>query len=248
MSLVAEQPRTVTPRHRIAERPGPSLNRSALYRLGGIAAALAVVATAVSVGVFAASPPPGYDEGARAWFEHIQDNKLLGLMSLDLPFLIVSLLMVPVMLALFVALRDARPTHVVVAGVLYLIAIATYLGTNTSIEMLALSDRYAAATTEAQRVALSGGAEALLAAYTGTAFHINYILGQVAGIVFGIAMLHSSLFSRKIAYLMIGGNAFGFLLYVPEVGVALSALSGVILLVWMVLVSRRLLQLAHTTS
>ena len=70
----------------------------------------------------------------------------------------------------------------------------------------------------------------------------------MAGITFGIAMLHSDLFSRRIAYLMIGGNTFGFLLYVPEVGVALSALSGVILLVWMVLVSRRLLQLSHTMS
>lgn len=254
MSLVAEKPlvespATTTPAVPAVAPPAPSAPvTKPLFRLGGIAAALAAIVTPISVSVFAAWPPPGYEEGARVWFEHIQDNKILGLMSLDLPFLIVSLLMVPVMVALFVALRDVRPTQVVIGGVLYLIAIATYFGTNTSLEMLALSDRYAAATTEAQRIALTGGGEALLAAYTGTAFHINYILGQTAGILFGFAMLHSDLFSRKIAYLMIGGNTFGFLLYVPEVGVALSALSGVILLAWMVLVSRRLLQMSHSTS
>jgi hypothetical protein len=222
----------------------PRLNQ--LYRVGGIAAAAAAFLTPISVGVFAMWPPPGYEEGARVWFELIQNNKMLGLLSLDLPFLIITALMVPVMLALFVALREVRPAHIAIAGVLFLVAVATYFGTNTSIEMLSFSYRYAAAATEAQRVSLLGAGEMALAAFNSTAFHVNYILAQIAGILFGLVMLRTQLFSRAIAYLMIGGNAFGFLLYVPEVGVALSAISGVILWLWMILVSRRLLQLARS--
>ena len=249
MSLVAEKPQAVSPRPtRSPERAPTSAAYPSLYRLGGIAAALAAVATPISVGVFAASPPPGYDEGARVWFEHIQENELLGLMSLDLPFLVITLLMIPVMLAIFIALREVRPAHVMIAGVLYVIAVATYFGTNTSIEMLSLSDRFAVATSEAQRISLLGAGESAIGAYNGTAFHVNYILAQIAGIIFGFAMLRSQVFSRAIALLMIGGNAFGFLLYAPEIGIAMSALSGVILWVWMILVSRRLLQLARVQA
>jgi hypothetical protein len=46
---------------------------------------------------------------------------------------------------------------------------------------------------------------------------------------------------------MIGGNALGFGLYVPAVGLALSALSGVILWVWFILIARRFFQLGRTS-
>lgn len=215
-----------------------------LYRVGGFAAAAAAVLTLISVGAFAAAPPPEYDEGARVWFEHLQDNRLLGWLSLDLPFMLVTIALIPAMLAVVAALRHVRPAPVALGAVLYLIAVATFLGTNTSAEMMALSERYAAATGEAQRISLLGGGEALLASFNGAAFHANYILGQIAGVILGFAMLGSGVFRRRLAYLMIGGNLFGFLLYVPRIGIALSAASGVILWFWMVGVSRRLLQLS----
>lgn len=245
MSLVLDEAPLVTPDG--TEQPSPLVGaKSGLYRLAGMAAALAATVTPISIGFFAASPPPDYDEGARVWFEHIQDNEFLGLMSLDLPFLVITVLMIPVMLALFMVLHEVRPVHILAAAVLYVIAVATYFGTNTSIEMLSLSDRFADATTEAQRISLLGAGETAIGAFTSTAFHVNYILAQIAGIIVGVAMLRTHIFSRAIAYLMIGGNAFGFLLYVPEIGVTLSALSGLILWVWMILVSRRLFQMART--
>jgi hypothetical protein len=42
---------------------------------------------------------------------------------------------------------------------------------------------------------------------------------------------------------MIAGNAVGFGLYIPTVGLALSVFSGLVLLAWMILLGRRLLQL-----
>jgi hypothetical protein len=43
---------------------------------------------------------------------------------------------------------------------------------------------------------------------------------------------------------MIAGNALGFGYYLPEFGVAISALSGIVLWGWFFLIGRRLLQLA----
>lgn len=226
----------------------PSSYRAPIYRLGAIAAALGALLTPISVGIFAAFPPPAYDEGASKWFAHIRDNPLLGLMSLDLPFLIVSVLMIFVMLALFIALIRVQPVAAIVGGVIYLVAVATYFGTNTSFELLSLSDRYADAATEIQRVLLLGAGEALLASFNSTAFHINYILAQMAGIVMGIAMLRAQLFSRTVAYLMVAGNLFGFHIYVPRIGLTLSAFSGVILWIWMIFVSRRLFQMARQSN
>jgi hypothetical protein len=60
-------------------------------------------------------------------------------------------------------------------------------------------------------------------------------------------MLRTTIFNRSIGYLMIAGNALGFGLYVPAVGLALSALSGVILWVWFILIARRFFQLGRTS-
>jgi hypothetical protein len=57
-------------------------------------------------------------------------------------------------------------------------------------------------------------------------------------------MLRSDRFGRAIPYTLIAGNVVGFALYLPTVGVALAAFSGLVLWVWYILIARRLFQLA----
>jgi hypothetical protein len=116
------------------------------------------------------------------------------------------------------------------------------------VEMLTLSGQYAGASTAAQQTALLGAGEAMLASYEGTAFHLFYIVGQLAGIIIGAVMLRGTLFTKPIAYTMIVGNAVGFGLYIPTVGLALSVFSGVVLLAWMILLGRRLLRLGAASA
>ena len=240
MSLTVDQPREA-PADLAAGDPS---GRSTLYRLAGVSAAVAALVTPIVIAVFTIWPPP-YDESAEEWFRLYRDNPWLGLMSLDLGLVIVSALLIPVVLGICVALRRTLPALVATAGAVYLVSVAAYFATNTTFEMLSLSSRYAGAATDAERVALLGAGEAMLATFDGTAFHVYYVLGQLAGIALGIIMLRTHLFGRAIPYLMVGGNAFGFLLYVPEVGLALSALSGVILWMWMVIIAPRFFGLAH---
>lgn len=218
-----------------------------LFRLGGFAAILAALITPITIAVFSIWPPP-YDEGAAKWFELLQDNPVLGLVSLDLLFVVVNVLMLAVMLALYVALRRINPAFMTLAIATFLVGLAAFFATNPSIEMLSLSDRYADATSEAERIALLGAGEGLLAGFEGTAFHVNYILAQLAGIVIGAVILRGGAFSRTIGWLMIVGNAVGFGLYLPVVGLGLSAFAGVILWVWLILVARQLIRLGNDTQ
>lgn len=86
--------------------------------------------------------------------------------------------------------------------------------------------------------------QAILAGWEGTAFQVGYLLGQLAGIMIGLVMLKGHRFGRVIPSTPIVGNLVGFGLYLPTVGVAISAFSGLILWVWYLLIARKFLQLA----
>jgi hypothetical protein len=111
--------------------------------------------------------------------------------------------------------------------------------------MATLSDRYAAATTDAQRVTTLGAGEAMLAMWQGTAFQIAYLLGSIAGILLGVVMLHSGVFGKPTGWLAIAANTVGLGLYVPRVGVFIAVFSVVFLEAWYLLLARRLHQLGR---
>lgn len=228
-------------------RPERATDWRPLYRIGGFAAILAAVITPITIAVFSMWPPP-YDDGAARWFELLQDNPVLGLVSLDLLFVVVNILMLPVMVALYVALRRIHTAYMTLAITTFLVGLAAFFATNPSIEMLSLSGQYADATTEAERIMLLGAGEGLLAGFEGTAFHVNYILAQLAGIVIGAVILRGGIFSRGTGWLMVVGNAVGFGLYLPVVGLGLSAFAGVILWVWLILVARQLIRLGNDSQ
>jgi Transposase domain (DUF772)/Transposase DDE domain len=123
--------------------------------------------------------------------------------------------------------------------------VVMYLASNPAIQMAALSDRYAAATTDAQRATALAAGEAMLALWQGTAFHAAYILGSAAGILLGVVMLRSGVFGRPTGWLAVAANAIGLGLYVPRVGVLVAVFSVVFLEVWYLLLARRLYRLGR---
>jgi hypothetical protein len=80
-----------------------------------------------------------------------------------------------IVLALYVALRRISESFMAVATALYFVAIAVYFVSNTVFETLSLSDKYAAATTDAQRAVYLAVGQAMLATFEGTAFHVRYV-------------------------------------------------------------------------
>jgi hypothetical protein len=213
-----------------------------LYKLGGAAALVAVVMIPIQIIAFIVWPPP---TTVGDYFAIFQNNKLIGLVNLDLLILVDNVLGIPLYLALYVALRRVSESFMAIATAFGLIAITLVFASNTSFHMLSLNDQYAAATNDAQRTMLLAAGQAMLTIYNGTAFHVNYILGGIALLIISIVMLRSTVFSKATAYVGILANIIAFGLYVPTIGIFVSIFSVVFLWIWYILISRRLLQLGR---
>jgi len=151
---------------------------SGLCRLGGIAAWILVVyclATMVQLVVLGGQPATASEA-----FSLLERNKILGLLRLDLPTMFAMPLYYLLFLGLFAALRRANYAYVTLSAVLVFAGVTLVLATPTALSMIPLSDKYAAATTEAARVQLQAAGEAVLAAdiWHGTGARIGAILLQ----------------------------------------------------------------------
>jgi len=211
-----------------------------LCKAGGIAALTMLVLMIIQIVIYTVWPPPETVEG---YFTLFKSNWLLGLLSLDLLYIVDSVLLIFIYLALYVVLRKAGESSMLIALVLGLTGIAAYFASNTAFEMLSLSSQYAAATTETQKTMLLTTGQAMLETYTGTAFDIYYVLNTINLFIFSAIMLRSRLFSKTTAYL---GIAAGVLMIVPSsagtIGLYFSLASLVPWAIWLVLVGLRLLQ------
>ena len=151
-----------------------------LYRIGGVAAVLLVVLTVLHAGVFFVA---GLPTTVAEWFALFQESALLGLLAFELLMVVYVVVSVPVVLALYAALRRASPSLMAAYLALSLIGIGAFVAARPGFEMLSLSQSHAAAATDAERsVALAAG-EAMLATFHGTAFWVSYVLGSVGGLL-----------------------------------------------------------------
>jgi hypothetical protein len=111
--------------------------------------------------IFIAWPP----ETVSSYFTLFQHNWLLGLLNLDLLYILSNTLMGLIYLALYAAHRRASESFIAIALTLGLIGIAAYFTSNIAFEMLSLSTQYATATTDAQRAMYRAAGQAMLAIY-----------------------------------------------------------------------------------
>jgi hypothetical protein len=210
-----------------------------LYRVGSAAALTTAILIPIQIAVFLIWPPP-LDGTAADWFELFRDNRLVALVDLDLLLVVDNVLLIPLLLAFYVALNRLAHSAMVIAAVLGLFGVAMYVASNPAIGMARLSDQYAAATTDGRRSAAVAAGEALLANWQGTAFHAAYLLGAIAGILIGLVMLRAAAFGKVTGWMAILGNAVGLGLYLPAVGVYIAVFSVLFLEIWYLLVARKL--------
>lgn len=217
-----------------------------LYKIGGTAALITVALAIMAIIAHIVWTPPGWSPGAAIdWFNRFQENWLLGLLGLDLLIVISLVLGVPLYLALYIALRRAGESAMVIATAIALIGTVLHLTSNTAFEMLLLSEGYAAAATDAQRAMFLAAGEATLTSYYGTAFHVSYVLGYVTKIIIGAVMLRSVVFGKVTGYMGILAGVTGLAFYLPMVGLFFSIVSVLLIAIWYVMVARGLFQLVQ---
>lgn len=214
-----------------------------LYKVGGVVALISLSLIPIQIIILIVWPSPDTVAG---FFAVFQDNWFLGLLNLDLLYMLSMALVVLIYLALYAALRRASQSLMAIALTLGLVGIAVYFASNTSFEMLSLSNQYAAATTDAQRSVLLAAGEAMLAIYKGTAFDVSYVLGAVVVLIVSVVMLRSNIFSKMTAYM---GMLAGVLMLVPStagtIGLTLALACLVPTAIWLILIARRFFQLGH---
>jgi hypothetical protein len=218
-----------------------------LFKMGGVSALMMVGIIIVQMIVFMSAPPP-YEGGAADWFALFQNNKIIGLIDFELLMIVYVFLSLPITLALYVLLRRVSPSFTAIYVVLSLIGIMSFIVARPAFEMLALSNGYTSAATDAEGAVYLSAGETLLAVFHGTAFQVSYVLGSLSGLIISLVMLKTNVFSKTTAYLRIASSVFDFGLYVPVVGMYISIFSVLFLLIWDVLVARRLFQLGRNES
>jgi hypothetical protein len=215
-----------------------------LYRLGAWGALSMTIIIVVQLVFFIIAPPP-LEGSAADWFAFFAQNRTAGLVGFELLLVISVVLSIPLILALYTVLRCSAPSLSALYLVLGLIGVVCFVAARPAIEMLSLSDAYAAAGTGAERAMLLSAGEAAVAVFHGSAFYVSYVLGSLTGLIVSAAMLKSNVFGRAIAYLRIGSSVCDFGLFIPVVGTYIAIFSVFFLFAWNLLVARRLFQLAR---
>ena len=212
-----------------------------LFKVAGAAALFTLAIIPVQVVIYITSPPP---TTALGWFTLFQDSKLLGLLAFELLVIIATVLGIPMTLAFYVVLRRVSESFMAIATVVGLVATAVALSSKPALDMLYLSNQYAAATTDAQRSMLLSAGESLMATVYGTAAQVSYILFAIAPVIVAFVMLKSNVFSKLTAYMGIIANVLALGIYIPRIGIVFGILSVLpFLAIWDILIARRFFQL-----
>lgn len=193
----------------------------------------------VQVVVFMVSPPPETVEG---FFRLYQENWFLGIMSLDLLYILNNVIILFIYLALFLKLYKEKPALCLTALVLGIVGVACYFPTNPAFEILTLSNKYTVASAEYQSQLIAAG-EALLTGYTGTSFDVYYVLNAIVLLLFSWILLKSPQFKKSIGT---WGIIAGIFMIIPStagtVGLIFSLASLVPWIVFLILFVKNFLQ------
>lgn len=217
-----------------------------LWKIGRVASLIMVAIVPIQSVIFVMWPPPATPLG---YFALFNNNWFLGLLSLDLLLIVNNVLLVVIYFALYTVLRRANGPLMTLGLILSLVGVAAYFSSNPSFEMLSLRRQYAAAATETGKLILLSTGQTMLAAYTGTAYNVYYILNAFALLIFSSVLLRSDVFSKATAYSAVTA---GVLMLVPPtvvtIGLYISFLSLIPWMVWLILFSLKMFRLAGIQS
>jgi hypothetical protein len=212
----------------------------AVFTIAIISGSLMLLMIPIQILVYAAWPPPTSTQG---FFDLYNQNPLLGLLSLDLLYILNNVLIVPLYLAIAITLRNHSRVLLPLALILGFIGIAAYYPTNPAFEFLVLAPKYALASSADKVIFLAVG-ETLLANYIGTAFDVYYVLNAFTLISLSALMLKSGIYSKTTSII---GLASGIFMIIPStvgmIGLIFSLLS---LIPWIIFVALLIKQYRKT--
>ena len=230
----------------------PAIDWAHFCRAGGIAAFVFLVyslATMLQITVLGGPP-----SSAAEAFQVLQQNKAVGLLRLDFPTVLVLPFYYVLFFGLFAALKDTDRTHAAIATAVVFIGLTLVLAMPTALPLMALSDRYAAATSVAMKAHYLAAGEAVLATdiWHGTGAYLGGIFVQTGAVWISVVMLRG-VFSKVTACIGIiihGLDLVHIILvpFLPNAAALFMMIGGLGYPVWLWLVGRRLLDAGRSVE
>jgi hypothetical protein len=224
-----------------------------IYWFGGLTSLVLIIYSIATILIvaFIGGPPVTIEE----CFSMLNENKLYGLLRLDLLTVFIMPLYYLLFYSIYIALRQKNKGLMTVSIILVFAGITLFLATPSVFSYLHLSNKYAVATTDIQKSQLLAGGEAILASdmWHGTGAMIGGLLMQTGALLISFVMLKDNAFNRITSYtgivthgLDLAHIVVGFVL--PSVGVILMSVAGPLYLLWFPLIGVRLFRLAQINN
>lgn len=220
----------------------PTKNSSFFYRLGAYGTLFTALLIIFSVIGFFIWPYQGTGASAQEIFLLLQQDLFGGLIALDFPFLVIDLIIVVPLLVLYTALKKVHPHFALLALILGLMAAVTLIFARPVVELITLSNRYAAAATQAERDLYLAAGESLLVLWDGTGWMVTTVFNGISGLISSLLMLKSDVFRPGTAYLGIITSLPGFGFFIPGLAPVLLMLGTFGGILWYILIARDLLR------
>ena len=224
-----------------------------LCTIGGIAAMVLIVYSIITMLLLLiiSGQPATIEE----CYNLLQNNRFIGLLRLDLLTVLIMPFYYLLFLGIWVALRKTHVAYTTLATLLAFIGITLFLATPSVFPLISLSDKYAVATTVAQKDQLIAVGEALLASdmWHNTGAMIGGILMLIATLIISIVMLFSGIFGKTTAVVGILTHGLDLIhiivgTFSPQAGVIIMVIAGPLYLVWFPLLGRDLFRLGRLDS
>ncbi len=183
----------------------------------------------IQIAVFAIWPIP---QSVTAWYQLLQSSTVLGLMHLDVVYIVNNTIVALMYLAFYLSLRKRNESMLLISLLMGLLATAAYYASNPAFEMLSLSRQFVLSASEPERAVLLAAGQTLIAQWKGTAFDIYYILSAICLILISVAMFKSAFYSKAMAWIGLSSGVFMLIPSTVEtIGVYFSLVS---LIPWVV--------------
>lgn len=229
------------------------LRGQALYRGAGVAAFVQLACTFMTIMVVITLG--GEPTTAEEYFTVLQQDRLVGILRMDLPSLLNVILFTVTAFAIYGVLRQVDDLYPALATALIFTGVAISVATHSAFSLIHLSEQYALATTDLQRSHLLAAGEAIIASdwwhSTGGAMAGIFLQGGM--VLLSFVMLRSSHFSKGTAYTGMVANGLDWVhilvgLFLPTLGAILLSIGGLFYLAWYPLLGRDLFRLGQSAA
>lgn len=214
-----------------------------IFKLAAFAAFASIAIIPIQMVFFIIWPLP---TDILSWFVRYHNNWLIGLIGLDILLIIQNSLVIFMYLGFSVVLWSQNKALILLAIAFGFLGLCLYFSSNTSIEMLNLSQQFYATDNPIIQNQLLSAGQMALATFNGTGYDTYYIFSAIALLLFSYTMTNGDAFSKLTAYF---GLASGILMLVPAnvgiVGLTMSIMSLIPWIGFCYLAGRQFMVLSH---